>query len=46
VTAADQPELFDEIDDVAEATGGPMPQEVYIAADLNAGVATSAVSSG
>jgi heat shock protein HtpX len=39
VTPEDQPELFDVIHHVAEATGGPRPQDVYVVADVNAGVA-------
>ncbi len=35
----DQPDLFDEIRRVAEATDSPMPHDVYIVADVNAGVA-------
>ena len=39
VGSEDQPDLFDVIGQVAEATGSPMPRDVYIVADVNAGVA-------
>lgn len=35
----EQPELFEEIRRTAEATGSPMPEDVYLAPDVNAGVA-------
>jgi len=34
----DHPRLFRELRSVAEAVGQPMPEEVYLAADVNAGV--------
>jgi Zn-dependent protease with chaperone function len=39
ITREQQPQLFDEIRRVAEATGSPMPREVYIVAQANAAVA-------
>ncbi len=39
VTPEDQPELFAVVHQVAEATGGPRPHDVYVVADVNAGVA-------
>jgi heat shock protein HtpX len=39
LTPDEQPELFAEISRTAEATGGVMPEEVYLAPDVNAGVA-------
>lgn len=39
ITREQQPQLFDEIRRVAEATGSPMPREVYIVAQVNAAVA-------
>lgn len=39
ITREEQPQLFDEIGRVAEATGSPMPREVYIVAQVNAAVA-------
>ncbi len=39
VTSDDQPRLFQEISRVADETKSPMPHDVYIGADLNAGVA-------
>jgi heat shock protein HtpX len=39
VISDEQPRLFEEIRRVADATGSPMPREVYVVPDLNAGVA-------
>ena len=39
LTAASQPRLFAEIERLAAALGEPMPQAVYLAPDVNAGVA-------
>jgi Zn-dependent protease with chaperone function len=39
ITAADQPDLFRVIHDVARATSQPMPHDVYLANDVNAFVA-------
>jgi heat shock protein HtpX len=39
LTPDDQPRLLEEIRTVADATGSAMPREVYLAPDVNAGVA-------
>lgn len=39
ITATDQPRLFHEIADIANATAQPMPDEVYLVPEVNAWVA-------